>query len=252
MLVFAGLWTASGKNGVFKWKPRSLKLDILPFLKFDIINTLAILERHGFIIHFKKDGEEYGYIPTFLDHQCISHKEKEASAPCPDYSESYLIPIQTPTNTDPEPTRNGSGTNPDTADIGHMTQDTGHRTMDMEPQAATPKSLATIPQNNQLYNSIKTAFEKVNGDFTDYAKEGAAIKRIIKLTKGDESAIQIMIKTFFTLRQRNDRYWSVMPFTPSRLAASGVWDGVKEEAKKTLAATDTAWIDEMEKEEAMV
>lgn len=36
MLVFEGLWTKSGRRGVFEWKPRMLKLDILPFLDFDM------------------------------------------------------------------------------------------------------------------------------------------------------------------------------------------------------------------------
>ena len=122
------------------------------------------------------------------------------------------------------------------------------------PQAATLKPFeVTVPEKTDpLYNEIKTAFEKVNGNFTNYGKEGKAIKLIIKMANGDKNAIHVMIRTFFTLRQRNDKYWSSMPFIPSRLAASGVWDGVKEEAKKILAATDTSWIDAMVKEEVAV
>ncbi|NJL71589.1 MAG: hypothetical protein HC888_08215 [Candidatus Competibacteraceae bacterium] len=36
MLVAAGLPSMCDKNGVFEWKPRTLKLHILPFLGFDI------------------------------------------------------------------------------------------------------------------------------------------------------------------------------------------------------------------------
>jgi len=117
------------------------------------------------------------------------------------------------------------------------------------PQAATIEPFAVaVPEKDPLYDSIKAAFEKVHGDFSNYAKEGQAIKRIIKLTKGDKVAIEAMIKTFFTLRRKNDIYWSRMPFTPSRLSSSGVWDGVLEEARRTLAAKDTAWIEQMERE----
>lgn len=101
---------------------------------------------------------------------------------------------------------------------------------------------------DSLYAEIKTAFEAVNGDFSDYAKEGAAIKRIIKLTRGNREDAGLMIKTFFGLRQRNDRYWSTMPFVPSRLAASGIWDSVKEAAKKSIEQNDVSWIDEIEAE----
>lgn len=129
MLVYAGLWTQCSKNGVFKWKPRSLKLDILPFLDFDMGNALAILERHGFIIRFSKDGEEYGYIPKFLEHQAISHKEKDAPSTYPDY-------VETQPGTVPEQSRNSSRPYPDTADIGHRTYDIGQRKEGTAPQAS--------------------------------------------------------------------------------------------------------------------
>ena len=43
MLVFEGLWGHCDKNGNFEWKPRTLKLDILPFLDFDMADTLEVL-----------------------------------------------------------------------------------------------------------------------------------------------------------------------------------------------------------------
>jgi hypothetical protein len=49
MLVFAALWGHCDKAGHFVWKPRSLKLDILPFLDFDIFATLNLLAGGGFI-----------------------------------------------------------------------------------------------------------------------------------------------------------------------------------------------------------
>lgn len=148
MLVYAGLWTQSGKNGVFKWKPRSLKLDILPFISFNISDTLDLLESHGFIVRFEKDGESYGYITKFSEHQAISHKEKEAPAPCPDYpSSAPEQSLKEPRNaeekpgTNPEPIRNSSGTDPDTADIGHRTYDIGsHDIGTPDPSLKGPKS----------------------------------------------------------------------------------------------------------------
>lgn len=53
MLVFEGLWTLCDKNGVFKDSARHIKLDILPFVKFDMETTLNILAEAGFIIRYE-------------------------------------------------------------------------------------------------------------------------------------------------------------------------------------------------------
>lgn len=84
MFVFAGLWGHCDKLGRFRWKPRTLKLDILPFLPFDIADTLAILEQSGCVRRYVVDGKEYGLIPTFTDHQRINGKEAQEPCEFPD------------------------------------------------------------------------------------------------------------------------------------------------------------------------
>ncbi len=84
MLVFAGLWTACDKAGRFEWKPRTLKLDLLPFLPFDMAQTLALLESAGQVVRYEVDGREYGYIPSFEEHQRIAGKEAQAPAKYPE------------------------------------------------------------------------------------------------------------------------------------------------------------------------
>ncbi len=75
MLVFEGLWTLCDNQGVFLYKPKHIKLDILPFLPFDMAETLNILVTAGFIQRYSFEGNEYGYIPTFLKHQRLTGKE---------------------------------------------------------------------------------------------------------------------------------------------------------------------------------
>jgi hypothetical protein len=75
MLVFAGLFGHCDKAGRFEWKPRTLKLDILPFLDFDLAGTLAILRCGGFLKTYTVDGKQYGEIPAFEKHQRINGKE---------------------------------------------------------------------------------------------------------------------------------------------------------------------------------
>src|SRR6185437_5481600 len=63
MLVFAGLWTCCDKNGCFEWKPKTLKLDILPFLQFNIAGSLELLSTYGLVVKYEIDGKCYGEIP---------------------------------------------------------------------------------------------------------------------------------------------------------------------------------------------
>lgn len=75
MLVFAALWGHCDKNGTFEWRPRQLKLDILPFLPFSMEQALALLADAGFVDYFEADGKPYGNIPTFQVHQRVGGKE---------------------------------------------------------------------------------------------------------------------------------------------------------------------------------
>lgn len=75
MLVFGGLWGHCDKAGRFEYRPRTLKLDILPFLPFDMAETLELLCDAGFIERYEVDGKEYGLIASFQDHQRIGGKE---------------------------------------------------------------------------------------------------------------------------------------------------------------------------------
>jgi len=83
MLVFAGLWGHCDKSGSFEWRPRILKLDILPFMSFDMAETLTILAQAGLVEKYTVDGKEYGHIPSFEDHQRIGGKEAQEPSKYP-------------------------------------------------------------------------------------------------------------------------------------------------------------------------
>lgn len=86
MMVFEALWGHCDSKGRFEWKPRMLKLDILPFLPFDMAETLSILENAGMLHRYSVYGKEYGLIDTFEKHQRLSGKEltegEKFPAPC--------------------------------------------------------------------------------------------------------------------------------------------------------------------------
>lgn len=89
MLVFAALWGHCDKEGRFLWRPRSLKLDILPFLDFDLGASLMLLWEAGQVERYEIDGVEYGFVPTFKEHQRISGKEVQEPAKHPSPQEFF-------------------------------------------------------------------------------------------------------------------------------------------------------------------
>lgn len=108
-----------------------------------------------------------------------------------------------------------------------------------------PKAEASPPEKiDPLYHKIRETFETASGRFADYAREGAAIKRIIKLAGGDETTVARMIETFYKLTKSQDRYWSGQPFLPSILSSGGIWPRVKLEVEKTEAAENLDWVDQ--------
>jgi hypothetical protein len=82
-LAFAGLWCAADKSGRFKWRPRELKLGILPHDSVDFSRVLDALTTRGFVVKYRVDGADYGCIPTFNRHQVINNREKPSELPEP-------------------------------------------------------------------------------------------------------------------------------------------------------------------------
>lgn len=73
---FAGLWTQADRRGSFAWKPRELKLAILPYDALDFAEVLDALERFGFVRSFVVAGKRYGLIESFAAHQTFHPGEK--------------------------------------------------------------------------------------------------------------------------------------------------------------------------------
>ena len=75
------LFTACDREGRFKWRPRQLKLDCLPYDEIDFSRVLDALVTRGFVVKYEVSGEVYGCIPSFSRHQSINNKESESVYP---------------------------------------------------------------------------------------------------------------------------------------------------------------------------
>lgn len=82
-LAFAGLWTCADRDGIFEWRPRMLKPQVLPHDDVSFDAVLDHLERSGFVISYEVDGKKYGHIPSWKKHQSINNRESESVLPLP-------------------------------------------------------------------------------------------------------------------------------------------------------------------------
>jgi hypothetical protein len=81
--AFIGLLTCCDREGRFRWQPRQLKLDILPYDEVDFSLVLDALLDNGFIEKYTVEGKDYGFIPSWNRHQVINHKESKSCLPVP-------------------------------------------------------------------------------------------------------------------------------------------------------------------------
>ena len=82
-LAFIGLWCAADREGRFKWEPRRLGIQIMPYDSIDFSRVLDALTTRGFVVKYACGADEFGVIPSFLKHQIINNREKESFLPAP-------------------------------------------------------------------------------------------------------------------------------------------------------------------------
>jgi hypothetical protein len=82
-LIFAGLWTVADREGRFEWKPRKIKLDVLPYDELDFAAALEALAVHGFVVKYAVGGSVYAHIPSWGRHQQVNVREAKSEIPAP-------------------------------------------------------------------------------------------------------------------------------------------------------------------------
>lgn len=79
--AFIGLFTVCDRDGIFRWQPRQIKLDVMPYDSTDFSRVLDALMTRGFIRRYACGSDEYGVIPSFPRHQVINNREKNSIYP---------------------------------------------------------------------------------------------------------------------------------------------------------------------------
>lgn len=89
-LAFIGLFTCCDREGRFKWRPRALQLDVMPYDNHDFSRVLDALTTRGFLMKYACGTDVYGCIPSFPTHQVINNREKGSDLPGP-YDEGAQV-----------------------------------------------------------------------------------------------------------------------------------------------------------------
>ena len=90
-VAFPGLWCQADREGRFKWRPRSLGAQCLPFDDVDFSRVLHALATRGFVRCYACQGGLYGVISGFTEHQVVNNREKASQLPDPDGSDCVTI-----------------------------------------------------------------------------------------------------------------------------------------------------------------
>lgn len=88
--AWALLPTICDREGRFKWRPRDLKLDILPYDDCDFSRVLDAWLTRGQVVKYRVGREWFGWIPTFKKHQNVNNKESPSSLPAADEAEEIV------------------------------------------------------------------------------------------------------------------------------------------------------------------
>lgn len=67
--LLLGLWTEADDEGVFEWKPLTIKARILPAAACSVDDLLACLVRNQFLIEYDVGGKKYGAVRNFCKFQ---------------------------------------------------------------------------------------------------------------------------------------------------------------------------------------
>ena len=94
-VAFAGLWCIADREGRFKWEPRRIGVQVLPYDGVDFSRVLDALTTRGFVFKYRVGDACFGWIPSFLKHQVINNRESESVLPDPEGNIE-----ETPTNTE--------------------------------------------------------------------------------------------------------------------------------------------------------
>ncbi|MES2602117.1 MAG: hypothetical protein V4602_15045, partial [Pseudomonadota bacterium] len=68
-VLLLGIWTEADDQGVFEWKPVTLKMRLMPVDNVDVATILSELVEANVVARFEQDGKTFGAVRNFCKYQ---------------------------------------------------------------------------------------------------------------------------------------------------------------------------------------
>jgi len=198
-LGFIGLWGQADFNGNMKYKPKRLKVEVLPYDNVDFAELVGELQQTGFVEIYQVDGEDYLHVVNFRKHQRPHKNEVLRGTDIP-----KPVTQQDPNGTDPEQNRtetergrDENRSNP--PDTGYRIPDSGY----LNPEQNTPSSADDAPrQEKNSSGRAKPDFEGIVNLYNDLL--GEFLPNVVKLSDKRKKLINARWKQKWGENSRGD------------------------------------------------
>lgn len=90
-LLFIGMWTIADFKGCFEYKPKRVKVQLLPYDDCDIESLAINLDKSRFISIYSVQGQLYVKVLNFDKHQNPHKNERDKGSDIPDISEADFL-----------------------------------------------------------------------------------------------------------------------------------------------------------------
>lgn len=172
-----GLWTEADDQGVFEWKPLTLRMRLRPTKDGDVEALLAELSAVNAIATYETDGRQYGAIRNFRKYQ--RPKSPKEMHPISDDFRNYVG--LSPPNSEMPPDRPGG----DSAKSGNRSAEGGGRREDegeIPPSEGAPAlSVVEDSDDKRLFDSGKALLGKGAGGLIKNLKSRFGIEGSLSL-----------------------------------------------------------------------
>lgn len=140
-VLIIGLWTEADDQGVFEWKPLTIKMRLLPVDQVNVTELLEELVRNQLIQSFEHGDKKYGAIRNFQKYQ--RPKKPNAIHPLPNQLRIYVgtkgdssepVPNQFPTGGEISPQMEDGGDNSISVNSNELTSGDPPKPFDLKKQ----------------------------------------------------------------------------------------------------------------------
>lgn len=181
-MLLIGIWTEAWDDGVFEWKPLTLKMKIFPVDNVDVPALLSELEGLGFFRKFDVDGKPYGAVRNFCKFQ--RPKTPNSSRVLPDDFRTYVgLP---PASSEPLPNHFGNA-----SEKSSQMEDGGKDGVGEKTSAANAAAVSAPPPQDLKSLCEEAAgcgYDRGFGTIEELAQSGVSVDERILPVLRDMSA----------------------------------------------------------------